>query len=59
MAGQAGVVLDPGCEQWQLCEAGILGRFFFLGKLWHSSTSICAEAGSVSAQTLLYILNCS
>lgn len=27
MVVQAEVVLDPGCEQWHLCETEILGRF--------------------------------
>lgn len=55
MAGQAGVVLGPGCEQWQMCKTDF-GQFFSR-KLGHSSTSICAKPVSMSAQTLLYILN--
>lgn len=28
VAGQFGVVPDPGCEQWQLCGTEIFGEFF-------------------------------
>ena len=55
MAGQSGVVPDLGCEQWQLCGTEILVSFS--GSLWHSSATVHAKPGSVSALALWHILN--